>query len=1039
MLRVPRVAVGLPLFVGIVGLLWISVPSPRLTAATGEALQYLLTLGTPGEPGVAAGRFVAPQAAVYDPAGRLYVSDTEWYPDLLGDRVQVFDAGRQHLFDLTTNDGTPLYYPLGMAVDAAGKLLVADSGNDRLVLFAAVTPGSTVPPAQIGAFGVRGNYDPLDTYSSDRRWGRPPLSPLTLYFPTGVAVKPGTRLLDPSDSAGRVAVVDNSNHRVVVLDSMMAPIYDFGFHAENDLDSPAGALEYPWDAAFDASGRVYVSDSDNSRVQVFREALVAGQRTAQVVRVFGSRRDAAGSFGSEPGDMARPYGIKIDASGRAWIADPDRHRVYRVDVTRDAGPGTGVVSCEYAATVENQTRCTMATSDGLTYDTLVLGLHGSGEALFNYPIGVGVSPRGEVAIADTDNHQVQVFALPRIALAFAGGTPATGAYTVGQPLSLSVTLKNDGALPLDVRLAPRITAGGEPFDGVFGGTLRGTIGAGSTATFPFTLTPLQSGPFTIEAGASGEAMALAGGHVDAGTQSLGAGTAAAAFGLSVRASGSTALATVGDIFTLQVRLRNMGTTPLASVLPIVGVESALVEALDAPSPVSLAPLQYVGPLSYRYRLLGAGSVTFRTSASAQYVDTFDQTTRSVSVDGETVLLTISSDATAPKTVAIFPPASPSGWYNRPFDVRLEATDNDGGSGVASISHVIAESNNPATVMGPTAGAHVGLEGSNSLRFHAVDAAGNVETEQSVMFRIDTIPPTMGAPVIWSAVPPSNGWYRTDPKIMFVAGDGAGGSGLAWIAPSVTITANGANQVVTGIARDNAGNASAEAVATINVDKEAPVLTCAPSRAPNATGWFTSDVAISCAAVDVANPAGYSGLASLRASCAAGNAQAGPNGATCVYTAQGTHTFVGEATDAAGNTSTVTFTIRLDKTPPTLTCSTVSTGQLWPPNHKMEPWNVSVLVGDTMSGAGGFRLVSYTSSESANAGGDGSSSIDMAGWVPNVIVFRPTAGVTSGFVRSERSGPGTGRLYRLTYEGLDLAGNVAQCTIALLQVPSDQSK
>ena len=1038
MRRFPRVAAGFPLFVG---LLWLSFPTLRLTAAAGEALQYLLTLGTPGEPAVAPGRFVAPQAAAYDAAGRLYVSDTEWYPDLMGDRIQVFGADRQYLFDLRTNDGTPLFYPLGMATDANGKLLVADAMNDRLVLFAAVTPGSSVPPAQLGAFGVRGNYDPLDTYSSDRHSGRPPLSPLTLYFPSGVAVKPGTRLLDPADAAGRVAVVDNSNHRIVVLDSMLAPMYDFGFHADNDLDSPPGSMEYPWDAAYDAGGRLYVTDADNSRVQVFRETLTGGQRGAQFVRLFGSRRDDAGNFGSEPGDIARPYGIKIDASGRAWIADPDRHRVYRIDVTRNAGPDTGIVPCEHVAAVENQTRCTMATTDGLTYETLAIGLRGSGgEGLFSFPIGVGVSTHGEVAITDTDNHGVQVFSLPRIALAFAGSTPAAGAYTVGQPVSLSVTLKNDGVLPLDVTLSPTVSAGVEPFDGVFGGTLNGTIGAGSTATFPFTLTPLQSGAFTIDVAASGDAMTIAGGHIDAGTLSLSGGTAAAALGLSVRASGSSTVATVGDTFTLQVRLRNMGTTPLTDVLPIVIADGgAIVQALDAPSPVSLAPLQYMGPISYRYQLLAPGTVSFRTSVSAHYVNGLDQTTGSLTADGDLVPLTISSDAKAPTTTAIFPPASPSGWHNRAFDVRLEATDNAGGSGVASIHHVIAEANSPATVMGSTAGVHVGLEGSNHLRFHATDAAGNVETEQSVMFRIDTIAPTMGGPMIWSALPPSNGWYRTDPKITFVAGDGAGGSGLAWISPAVTITTNGANQQAKGIARDNAGNASEEAVATVNVDKEAPVVTCAPARQPNANGWFTSDVLISCAAVDVANPAGFSGLAVVRASCGADNTTSGGSGATCTYTAQGTHTFVGEATDVAGNTSTVTFIVRLDKTPPAVACTTVSAGQLWPPNHKMEPWDVSVLVADTMSGAGGFRLVSYTSSESPDAIGDGRTSTDMAGWLPRVTVFAPTPGVTSGFVRSERSGPGTGRLYRLTYEALDLAGNVSQCTIALLQVPHDQSK
>ena len=146
MLRVPRVAVGLPLFVGIVGLLWISVPSPGLTAATGEALQYLVTLGTPGEPGVAAGRFVAPQAAVYDPAGRLYVSDTEWYPDLLGDRVQVFDAGRQHLESGHRPDTTK---PFNAPAEPNGATSTAPPD-----------PVSISPPTSRGSRHVHGSISP---------------------------------------------------------------------------------------------------------------------------------------------------------------------------------------------------------------------------------------------------------------------------------------------------------------------------------------------------------------------------------------------------------------------------------------------------------------------------------------------------------------------------------------------------------------------------------------------------------------------------------------------------------------------------------------------------------------------------------------------------------------------------------------------------------------------------------------------------------------------------------------------------------------
>src|SRR4051794_14385531 len=198
---------------------WCAPLFPRVEGASADAIQYLLTLGNPGQPTALPGAFVAPQGAVYDANRRLYLSDTQW-GDRASDRIQVFGPDHQYLYALTAT-GTPLNYPLGMAVDATGKLLVADALNDRIVLFAAAAPGSTIPPPQIMTVGVRGDYDPLDIWSPDWQSGKPPLSPATFYFPTGVAIKAGTRLLDATDTAGRAAVVDNSNHRVVVLDAML--------------------------------------------------------------------------------------------------------------------------------------------------------------------------------------------------------------------------------------------------------------------------------------------------------------------------------------------------------------------------------------------------------------------------------------------------------------------------------------------------------------------------------------------------------------------------------------------------------------------------------------------------------------------------------------------------------------------------------------------------------------------------------------------------------------------------------------------------
>ena len=111
----------------------------------------------------------------------------------------------------------------------------------------------------------------------------------------------------------------------------------------------------------------------------------------------------------------------------------------------------------------------------------------------------------------------------------------------------------------------------------------------------------------------------------------------------------------------------------------------------------------------------------------------------------------------------------------------------------------------------------------------------------------------------------------------------------------------------------------------------------------------------------------------------------------------------------------------DTTPPTLTCS-ATPGTLWPPNNKLVPIAVTVDLSDNGSGPAGFTLVSVASDE-------GDVAAESAGWTtgtPDV----------NGRLRAGREGSGNGRVYTLTYEGADNAGNNATCS-ATVVVPHDR--
>jgi len=103
--------------------------------------------------------------------------------------------------------------------------------------------------------------------------------------------------------------------------------------------------------------------------------------------------------------------------------------------------------------------------------------------------------------------------------------------------------------------------------------------------------------------------------------------------------------------------------------------------------------------------------------------------------------------------------------------------------------------------------------------------------------------------------------------------------------------------------------------------------------------------------------------------------------------------------------------------------------LWPPNHKFVPITATITVSDTCDPNPTVRLVSITSSEPVNGVGDGNTSPDIQG---------ATFGTDDRTfeLRSERTGPGNGRVYTVIYEASDKSGNTTRKT-ATVTVPKSQ--
>jgi hypothetical protein len=128
---------------------------------------------------------------------------------------------------------------------------------------------------------------------------------------------------------------------------------------------------------------------------------------------------------------------------------------------------------------------------------------------------------------------------------------------------------------------------------------------------------------------------------------------------------------------------------------------------------------------------------------------------------------------------------------------------------------------------------------------------------------------------------------------------------------------------------------------------------------------------------------------------------------------------------ATTTGTTTSTVTTGSTPD---CSgaAASAGVIWPPDHKMVSETI-VGVTDPFSLSLVIVVTGIMQDESVAAIGSGNTSPDGAG-----------IGTSTAQIRAERAGPGTGRIYFISFSATNTQG--AQCTGTVnVFVPHDQGQ
>jgi hypothetical protein len=187
---------------------------------------------------------------------------------------------------------------------------------------------------------------------------------------------------------------------------------------------------------------------------------------------------------------------------------------------------------------------------------------------------------------------------------------------------------------------------------------------------------------------------------------------------------------------------------------------------------------------------------------------------------------------------------------------------------------------------------VATEGANQvLAATAADANGN-HASVSVTLNIDKTNPGITETVTPAAV---NGVVTLPATVSFNCTDAL--SGTASCPATINVTTAGANQRFSGTATDKAGNTASTSL-TFSVQQAALSVSATAASAPNAAGWNNSDVTVSFA-------------------CAGGVPPLQCPTAQTVSVEGANQSISGTVTDAAAQTASTSITIKLDKTPPTV--------------------------------------------------------------------------------------------------------------------------
>jgi hypothetical protein len=337
-------------------------------------------------------QFFGPEGLAVDGSGNVYVADknndvirkithvgTNWVVTTLAGQAGVANYG-----DAIVGTNALFNAPRAVAVDPAGNVFVADTGNNAI---REITPAGSVSTIAGDPTAMIGGFD-----------NGPGLGGATFDFPTGIAV----------DASEHVYVADYNNNAIRILTRAGAPnTWNVGTLAGNtngdfgDINGTGSGASFngPWGIAVDRGGNVYVADSENNEIRICTPAgavstLAGFSYTYQTeIDYYNGKafpnKDGTGTSAS----FFFPYGVAVDTSSNVYVAD-----TYNNEIRKISPAGVVTTIGGQAAFVPNtdppQPQGGSANGTGAA-------------ATFNDPVGIVVDLQGNVYVGDTDNDLIR--------------------------------------------------------------------------------------------------------------------------------------------------------------------------------------------------------------------------------------------------------------------------------------------------------------------------------------------------------------------------------------------------------------------------------------------------------------------------------------------------------------------------------------------------------------------------------------------------------------------------------------------------------